>query len=136
MRAVLDSWAVLAYLQDEPAADRVSRYLEQGECVLNVVNCTEVLSLLTRRRGHEVAGRFLHDVTHPRSPIRLIVAGPRLANRAAEVKAGGGMSLADAYAAATTLLLPQGILLTGDPELLAGSSRWGYQLEWLGAGER
>ncbi|MGH2469700.1 MAG: PIN domain-containing protein, partial [Chloroflexota bacterium] len=129
------SWAVLAYLQDEPAADRVARYLEQGECVLNVVNCTEVLYQLMRRRGHAAAGRFLHDVADPRSPVRLMVAGPRLANRAAEVKAGGGMSLAGAYAAATTLLLPEGILLTGDPELLLGSSRWGYQVEWLGAGE-
>ncbi|MHB8620166.1 MAG: PIN domain-containing protein [Chloroflexota bacterium] len=132
MTPVLDSWAVLAYLQDEPGAGTVDDYLRKWECLLSAVNYTEVLYWLERRKGQRAAERFEADVLDADSPVRMVVLGPKLAARTALVKAAGGMSLGDAYAAALTLQVEDGILLTGDPELRAGSERWGYRLEWLG----
>jgi PIN domain nuclease of toxin-antitoxin system len=44
-RSVLDASALLAYLQDEPGAERVAEALEQG-CALSAANWAELLTKL------------------------------------------------------------------------------------------
>jgi predicted nucleic acid-binding protein len=45
---VLDAYAVIAYLRDEPAADEVGTLLEDGDAVLTAVGLGEVLDHLVR----------------------------------------------------------------------------------------
>jgi predicted nucleic acid-binding protein len=128
---VFDSWAVLALIKHEPAAIRVQPYWEQGDGVISVVNYTEVLYRLIRDYGADAANAFSDEVLAPDSRLEVVEAAPRLARLAADIKAKGGLSLADAYAAALTRER-EGVLLTGDPELQRAANVWGFALEWLG----
>ena len=131
MIPVFDSWAILALLRGEPAAERIEPYFERGDGVMSVVNYTEVLYQIIREYGTDRADRFSNEVIAPDSKLEILVAAPRQARRAAAIKARGGLSLADAFAAALAID-KEGILLTGDPELRLASQRWGFALEWLG----
>jgi predicted nucleic acid-binding protein len=46
---VLDAYALVALLADEPAADEVERLLEQGGGKITVINLAEALDVLERR---------------------------------------------------------------------------------------
>ncbi len=48
---VLDAYAVIAYLRDEPAADEVGPLLEAGDAMLTAVGLGEVLDHLVRLAG-------------------------------------------------------------------------------------
>ncbi len=48
---VLDAYAVIAYLRDEPAADHVRPLLEAGDSALTAVGLAEVLDHLVRLAG-------------------------------------------------------------------------------------
>jgi len=50
-RVVLDSYAVLAYLEAEPEADMVTVALDQGDAWMTLVNLGEVLYIIERKRG-------------------------------------------------------------------------------------
>jgi len=49
--AVLDAYAVLALLRDEPAADEVGALIKQGGCELTVTGVAEILDHLVRVVG-------------------------------------------------------------------------------------
>ena len=48
---ILDAYAVLAFLRDEPAADQVAALLERGDVALTVAGVAEVLDHLVRLLG-------------------------------------------------------------------------------------
>jgi predicted nucleic acid-binding protein len=50
---VVDAYAVIAYLRDEPAADHVRVLLEAGDSALTAVGLAEVLDHLVRLAGAE-----------------------------------------------------------------------------------
>jgi len=114
MRATLDSWAVMAMLNAEPAAPRVREAVEQG-AVMSWVNLGEVYYLTMRRRGEALARRAVEalqrriDVEEP--DVALVMA-------AAEIKARGRMSYADAFCVATARR-HRAAVYTGDPEIVA-----------------
>jgi PIN domain nuclease of toxin-antitoxin system len=111
---VFDAWALLAYLRDEPAAERVERQLLGGPSVISSVNFGEVLYRTIREWGeHEALAaadtlRSTVVVEHPDLP---------LVTAAARLKARGGISYADAFCVATAQRhrLP---VWTGDSEIL------------------
>jgi predicted nucleic acid-binding protein len=113
MRAALDSWAVMAMLNAEPAAPRVREAVEQG-AVMSWVNLGEVYYLTMRRRGEALARRAVEalqrriDVEEP--DVALVMA-------AADIKARGRMSYADAFCVATARR-HRAALYTGDPEII------------------
>ena len=113
MRAALDSWAVMAMLNAEPAATRVREAVEQG-AVMSWINLGEVYYLTTRRRGEALARRAVEALQrriHVEEPdVALVMA-------AAEVKARGRMSYADAFCVATARR-HRAALYTGDPEII------------------
>lgn len=116
---VLDSWALLAYLKDEPSAGRIEEeWLSQGAAISSV-NLGEALYMRIRQRGEKAA---IADVERIRRRSKIVDPDWALATSAAQVKAGGGLSYADAYCVATALRL-KAPLWTGDPEIveLAGS---------------
>lgn len=111
---VLDSWALLAYLKDEPAADRIeSEWLESGAAISSI-NLGEVLYIRIRAIGEESARA---DVETIRRRLTLVEPDWSLVIAAATIKANGGLSYADAFCIATALHLSTP-LWTGDPEII------------------
>lgn len=115
MTAVLDAWAVIAYLQDEPAAARAVSAIKSREAVMSDVNLGEVLYIVSRGRGEVVAKGLIRDL---RQQVRSEPPDWPLTTAAALVKAHGGVSYADAFAVATAQR-HRAPLYTGDPEIVA-----------------
>ncbi|MFL5818845.1 MAG: type II toxin-antitoxin system VapC family toxin [Conexibacter sp.] len=113
--AVLDSWAVLALLDDEPAAPRVESIVESGNVCMSWINLGEVVYETVRRRGAERA-RVAVGAIRARIDAELPDEGMVLA--AARIKARGGLSYADAFCVATARR-HKAPLYTGDPEIIA-----------------
>lgn len=111
---VFDSWALLAHLGDEPTAERIeSVWLEQGAAISSV-NLGEVLYIRMRQRGEEAAVATVDQV---RGLLEVIDPDWPLVSAAAAIKAGGGLSYADAFCIATALRA-EAPLWTGDPEIV------------------
>ena len=119
MTAVLDAWAVMAYLRGESAADRTQRAIDDG-ALMSWINLGEVLYLLHRAVGADRARATIRDL---RSVIEVEVPGVDRITEAAVIKAEHPLSYADAFAAATALA-HDAPLLTGDPELLTPAATW------------
>ena len=115
---VLDSWAIMAYFEDEPAAEKVADIIaeaheEQTPLFMSVVNAGEVWYILARRTSESEANRGVHELRQ--LGIEFIDADWDLAHEAAGFKSKHKMSFADCFAAA----LAKGKkahLVTGDKE--------------------
>jgi len=130
--AVLDSWALMAFFNGEDAAprvrDRFAMAIETGELLaLCVVNWGEVLYQFERAGGSSAAAAVIRDIDN--LPIEVVPVDRDLTRLAAGYKARGGLSYADAFAAALAKERNAG-LLTGDPELKALEKD--IKILWLG----
>ena len=115
---VLDSYALIAYLNKEEGYNKVSEIFENCAAtdeyaLMCVVNFGEVYYHALRVGGDKKAKLFLEIIKA--LPIEIIEADINLTLQAAEIKAFNKMSYADAYAAALTKL-KKAILVTGDKE--------------------
>ncbi len=113
MRGCLDSWAVIAWVDDHPSASEVERCIRDG-ARMSWINVGEVDYILRRRRGDEYADEFGETLE------RLVdaeIASPERVRAASRLRATFPMAYADCFAVATALAhdLP---LLTGDPEII------------------
>lgn len=124
---------MLAWLQDEPTADRVEAILfaSDARLALSSINAGEVYYKLARRRGSEEAEAFWRAASSGRLPLRLHGATDARVRRAAALKARFLVSYADAFAMGLAIELGQP-LVTGDPEIRAAAEDAGVRLEWLG----
>lgn len=124
MTVVLDSWAVLRYLENtDPAAMLVAGLLERDRPLISWINLGEVLYVLRRSHGEDDATetvRDLRDVLDARLPDE------RLVLEAARIKADHPMAYADAFGAALAVA-EDATLWTGDPELLLIAARWRWR---------
>lgn len=116
---VLDSWALLAYLKDEPAAERIEEEWLSSPPAICAINLGEVLYLLMRDRGEKAASEQIAAIRRNSTAIEvdleLIVAAARL-------KAAGGLAYADAFCIATAQRLGASVW-TGDPEIIDRADR-------------
>lgn len=120
MKVVLDSWAVLRWLEGvDPAARTVQAAVDEG-AVVNWVNVAEVFYVLWRHSGEQLAEETLADL---RASLELDDATPSRVLAAARIKAEFPMALGDAFAAATAAAF-DAPLLTGDPELIDRRGPW------------
>ena len=115
---VLDSWAVIAYLEDEQAAEKVADLMsdahEQGiPLLISVVNAGEVWYIIARQTSSADADRSIKQLLG--LGIELVDANWALAHNAAYFKSKCKMSFADAFAAALTKER-KATLITGHPE--------------------
>ena len=115
MTSVLDAWALLAWLQDEDAAERVEATLKAGDAVVSWINLGEVYYMVARGRGCAAAAGAVEIVL---DWLRGEEVDSALVLDAARVKARHSLSYADAFAVATAER-HAAPLLTGDPEILA-----------------
>ncbi len=124
MTVVLDSWAILRYLEDaEPASSAVAELLETERPVVSWINLGEVFYVVRRLHGDEAASETIRDlraVTSPDLPAENRVI------EAARIKSDHPMAYADTFAVATALS-HDATLWTGDPELLVVDSPWQWR---------
>jgi uncharacterized protein with PIN domain len=115
---VLDSWAVLAFLQDEPAAEKIADTLAdaQGDNIpvlMSVINAGEVWYIVARQTTAAEADHTLRSIRD--IGVRFIEADKTLTRTAAGFKVKGKISYADCFAAALAKQR-EAYLLTGDRE--------------------
>ncbi|MEZ5078188.1 MAG: type II toxin-antitoxin system VapC family toxin [Solirubrobacterales bacterium] len=121
---VLDSWALLAYLKNEPSADQVeAAWLDQGAAIASV-NLGEVLYIRIRDSDENVALAGIEEV---RRRLDVIEPDWALVSAAAKIKARGGLSYADAFCIATAVQL-DAPLWTGDPEIVESAGKQSCQV--------
>ena len=128
---VLDAWAIMAYLEDEPPAEKIgiliADALEQNIPILmTVVNVGEVWYSVARRRSARDADqalRWLDEIG-----IDPVNADITLSRSAARYKVKGGISYADCFAAALAKQT-NATLVTGDPEFKQLENE--IAIEWL-----
>lgn len=133
-RYVLDSYAVIGYLEDEPFADWLQQLLlsaRNKKCLLYIhaIQLGEVYYITLREQGKPIA-----DLAYARIkdfPITIIDAiDEKLLLSAASLKATYPISYADAFAAALAIKY-DAILLTGDPEFKTLEKNKLISVEWL-----
>jgi len=130
-RIVLDSYALLALLNDEPGAARVEDLLRRAEAgevelSLSVINLGGLAYIVERRWGPEKLRAVLAYIEETK--IQLVAVDQPRVLVAAHVKAQNPLSFADAFAVALAQEL-SATLLTGDPEFEAVSGQ--ISIEWL-----
>lgn len=124
MTVVLDSWAVLRYLEDdEPAAHHVADLLDAEKPLMSWINVGEVHYVLRRLVGEETATETVRDL---RSEIEPRLPDERLVIAAARIKADHSMAYADAFAAALAVA-EDATLWTGESELLIEEAPWRWR---------
>lgn len=132
---VVDSWALLAWLQgEEPARAMVHKIFEsasEGKVVttMSMLNVGEVFYLIAKRRGAALAERFLSEL--PLMPLKTLLPDRKLVLNAARLKARYPISYADAFAAETARQ-QNAALVTGDPELYELARHEPIDLLWVG----
>jgi len=128
---VLDSFAMIAYFEDEPGADKVSEILRavmnrKAKGFMSIINWGEMYYNTMREQGVEEAEKVLTQFD--KYPIKLIEADRRLTYEAAKLKARYKIAYADCFAAALTLSL-NALLITGDPEFNKLAQE--LSIEWI-----
>lgn len=124
MTVVLDSWAVLAYLENRrPAAEHVAALFESERPIVNWINLGEVFYVVRRAAGEEAAATTLRDV---RDAVDSELPDEARIVEAARIKAEQAMAYADAFAAATAVA-HDATLWTGGPELLVADVPWRWR---------
>jgi predicted nucleic acid-binding protein len=117
-RCVLDSYAVLTYLKEEPGWQKVRCALwaamrRQTALYLSSVNLGEIYYIVYRENGPALADQALALIKL--WPVNVVPADSSLALIAGRMKAENRISYADAYVVATALK-KKAVILTGDRE--------------------
>jgi len=115
---VLDTWAVIAYLEDEPSGEMVEDLIataheEEIPIYMSVVNVGEVWYTLAREVSEQEADASVKSLRDLR--IQFEDADWTLTQEAARFKSQNKMSYADCYAAALAKT-KKADLVTGDNE--------------------
>jgi predicted nucleic acid-binding protein len=121
---VLDSWAVLRYLDGaEPAATLVEHLLAEQRPLMSWINLGEVYYVVRRAHGEGAADETIRDL---RGVVDTQLPDVSLVLDAARIKADHPMAYADAFGAALAVA-ERAELWTGDPELLVDGAMWRWR---------
>ena len=128
---VLDSFAVLAYLGNEPGADNVRAVIEHGRAkfgriFMSTINLGECLYIIERERGLESAHEAIAAMDQ--LPVEIVAADREETFAAAHIKAHYRVSFADAFAIALAQD-KKAAVVTGDPEFTQVESL--VPIHWL-----
>ena len=133
-KIVLDSFALIGYLENEPFSAHVEKLLEQARdnkvrIYLHALHLGEVYYITLREQGRDMA-----ELAYSRIkafPLTLIdTIDEALLKTAAVLKARYPISYADAFAAAMAIR-QKSALLTGDPEFKVLEKKEDISIEWL-----
>jgi len=128
---ILDAFAFMAYLENEPGAERIEQILQDVEdgkayTFISIINLGEVIYNIERRYGLVKAQDTLALIQ--RMPIEILPADNQTVLAAAHIKANHPISYADAFVIIAAQKL-NGIIMTGDPEFQDITEL--AQIEWL-----
>ncbi len=115
---VFDSFAIIAFFEDEPGAEQVAEILslliqKKAKGFMSTVNWGEVYYSTMRVQGVDAAEQVIRQLK--KYPIELIGADQELTYEAAKLKGKFTVAYADCFAAALSLRLSAPVV-TGDPE--------------------
>lgn len=130
---VLDSFALLAYLEGEVGASQVQALLKaalNGSYVLYVslINLGEVLYIAERENGLVAAQQALAALEQ--LPLQFVPVSRAAVLAAAHIKAQYSLSYADAFAVVAAQDY-NAIVVTGDPEFQQIADANAVDIEWL-----
>jgi len=124
LTVVLDSWAVLRYLEgSQPASQEIDDLFGRATPLMSWINLGEVYYVLRRTHGEEAAAATARDL---RSVLDARLPDDGLIIAAARIKADHPMAYADAFAAALAIRT-DAVLWTGDDELVVDGSPWRWR---------
>ena len=128
---VFDSWALVSFLEDEPAAEKVEELIAEANesesaLLVNTVNLGEVWYSTARSRSEADADLAVAEIR--RLGFEVVDADWELARTAATFKAKGKISYADCFAAALAKLKKVEVV-TGDPEFKQVEGQ--VKIHWL-----
>jgi predicted nucleic acid-binding protein len=128
---VFDSFAMIAFFEDEPGANLVEQALrelfsKQARGWMSVINWGELYYCTCREQGVEMADRVLLQLAS--YPIEIVEADRVMTLEAARLKAKYRLAYADCFAAALASK-KSALLITGDPEFAALSDK--VEILWL-----
>jgi predicted nucleic acid-binding protein len=131
---VLDSWALLCYLEREPGFEEIIKAFEEAVDTsrplrMTVINWGEVYYQVARKYGDDRAQEIERLIDS--FPIVIVDIDRDLAREAARLKAVKKMAYADCFAAALAKQQMAG-LYTGDPEFKAVEKE--LKILWLREG--
>ena len=131
-KRLLDSYAVLAYLNGETGAEKVEKAMKDAgnsdsSLLMSEINIGEVYYILSRKRGSEKADYFFETILKG-LPIQGLPVDLSLILGASRLKAKYPLSYADCFAAAQAIR-SEASILTGDPEFKAVEKL--VTIEWL-----
>jgi predicted nucleic acid-binding protein len=115
---VLDSYALMAFFEDEPGADLVRGLIHKAVesdtiLLMSVVNLGEVWYSIARTNSPETADQYIHEIKG--LGIEIVDVDWGLTRQAAAFKANGNISYSDCFAAALAKSR-KADLVTGDKE--------------------
>lgn len=118
---VLDSYALMAFFENEPGADFVRGLIHRAvesdlNLLMSAVNVGEVWYSIARTNSAEIADRYVREIEG--LGIEVVEADWPLTRQAAAFKASGNVSYGDCFAAALAKLR-KAELVTGDKEFKA-----------------
>ena len=133
VKYVLDSYAVIAYLEAESGGSRIKELLESSDsnnphCFMCVVNLGEVLYIVEREKSLFHAQQVASNIND--LPLEIIDADRSLTLAAAHLKARFPVAYADCFAAALART-KNAVLVTGDSEFRKIEADCGLRIEWL-----
>jgi predicted nucleic acid-binding protein len=131
---VLDSFALIGYLENEAFSSRVETLLKQARegknlIYLHAIHLGEVYYIILREQGQDLADlAYARIRAFPLTYIEII--DEELLRTAATLKSKYPISYADAFAAAMAVM-NNAFLLTGDPEFRVIEKKEKISIEWL-----
>lgn len=128
---VLDSYALMAFFEDEPGADFVRGLIHKAvesntNLLMSIVNLGEVWYSIARVTSEETADQYIHEIKG--MGIEIVDADWILTRQAAAFKCNGNISYADCFAAALAKL-KKAELVTGDKEFQTIEDQ--IKIQWM-----
>lgn len=128
---MMDSFAMIAFFENEPGAERVERILKsildrKARGYMSVINWGEIYYNTMREQGVEMAEDVIRQFK--KYSIELIDADQQLTYDAAKLKGKYKIAYADCFAAALAMRL-NAFVVTGDPEFKKLDNE--VKIEWI-----
>jgi len=127
----MDSFAMIAFFEDEPGAEKVALILKslmarKAKAYMSVINWGEIYYNTLREQGAETAEKVIEQLKQ--YPIEIVDADQKLTYEAAKLKGSYKIAYADCFAAALSYRL-NAVVVTGDPEFKKLGDK--YSIQWL-----
>ena len=122
---VLDSYALMAFFEDEPGADFVKGLIQKAvdndtNLLMSIINLGEVWYSIARTNSSEIADQYIEEIKG--MGIEIVDLDWTLTRQAAVFKVKGNISYADCFAAALAKHR-KAELVTGDKEFKSLETR-------------